>query len=49
MGWTGWGFRRRNTHMIVSMRAKASAKPTRGEAIIGMTTLSRIVFHSYRW
>ena len=32
--------------MIASMMTNASVKPTTGEAIIGMTTFSKMVFHS---
>ena len=37
------GERRRKIHMIASIRRNAAVKPTRGEATIGMTTLSTIV------
>ena len=40
------GFRRRKIHMIASMMMNASENPTIGEAIIGMTTFSRMVCHS---
>ncbi len=32
--------------MIANMRRNAAPKPNNGEAIIGMTTFSRIVCHS---